>query len=424
MSLPAPILIVSDRSDRALAKALADAIAAQPAESSLREAAAATARIRPAAIVFLGSGPVPRRLQGELMDAIDALPAPFVPVMKRVAACGACSLDALPLDVSASCAQVAARLAAMLRVRELHGTVLARTEALRRRGSCRAAAASLPDTDPLDEATVLVMGRGRHVPALMAAAGACAGVVGALSVETAAHYLNVRDIDGIIIADGFATTTLDAFLTALAQDCRFGDLPVGIVPALPASVDRVGLCGVEPVRGSERDIVEHMMPLVRVHAFAARLRRHAGALDAAGLIDAHTGLFTLSAFGLGLPQVMADCRRRNVPMSVARFDLLGALSARARADAGRMVRRLIGAMDFASQDADGAITVVMAGEALHRCHVIARRIASTLRNAMLNERDSTAPIEAMVTIAALRPTDSPSSLLARVSGPAARVAAE
>jgi hypothetical protein len=78
-----------------------------------------------------------------------------------------------------------------------------------------------------------------------------------------------------------------------------------------------------------------MMPLVRVHAFDARLRRHAASLDAAGMIDTQTGLFTAAAFKHGLPQVIADCRRRNAPLSVARFDLLIALSPRARARAAR-----------------------------------------------------------------------------------------
>jgi hypothetical protein len=428
MSLPGPILIVADRPDRKIVAALVGAAASSVVESRLADAAATVARIKPVAVLLAGPDPVPQRLFADrLMDAIDALPAPFVPVMMRVKACGANGLDALPVDFNAPAAQIIARLTAALRVRALHATVLQRIDALqmrarRRIGGMPAGAPSLPDSDPLDEATVLVMGRGRHYPGLMAAAGAQTGVLGALSVETAAHYLNIRDIDAVIIGDGFGPATLEAFLTALAEDSRFGDLPVGIVPELPASVDRARLAGIEPVRGADADIVAHMMPLVRVHAFEARLRRHAASLDAAGMIDPRTGLFTAAAFEHGLPQVIADCRKRNVPMSVVRFDLLAALSPRARADAARLVRRLIAATDFASQDADGAITVVMSGKALHQCHVSARRIASILRNAMLNERDSASPVEAMVTIAALRATDSPHSLLARVSEPASAAA--
>jgi hypothetical protein len=60
---------------------------------------------------------------------------------------------------------------------------------------------------------------------------------------------------------------------------------------------------------------------------------------------------------------------------------------------------------------------------VHQCHVIARRIASIMRNATLSDNGAAGPVEAAVTIAALRSTDSPYSLLARVTGPA-RAAAE
>jgi hypothetical protein len=429
MSLPGPILIVADRPDRKLAAAFAGAGAHAVESAALAEAAGAIARLQPAAILFAGPDPVPQRLFADkLIAAIDALPAPFVPVMMRVKACGANVLDALPIDFNAPPAQVVARMAAMLRVRTLHGTVLQRIEAMQAGAGTRIGLAAggvppLPDTDPLDEATVLVMGRGRHYPELMAAAGAQACVIGAMSVETAAHDLNIRDIDGIIIGDGFGPATLEAFLTALGQDSRFGGLPVGIVPEFPGETDRARLAGIEPVRGAAADIVAHMMPLVRVHAFEARLRRHASSLDAAGMIDPQTGLFSAAAFDYGLPQVIGDCRRRNVPMSIVRFELPAALTPRVRSDAARLVHRLIAPMDFASQDADGAITVVMSGTALHQCHVIARRIASIMRNATLSDNGAAGPVEAAVTIAALRSTDSPYSLLARVTGPA-RAAAE
>jgi GGDEF domain-containing protein len=282
---------------------------------------------------------------------------------------------------------------------------------------------SLPDTDPLDEATVLVVGRGRHYPELTAAVAERVGLIGALSVETAARYLNLRDVNGVIIGEGFGPPTVEVFLTALGEDSRFGDLPVAVVPELPAAIDRARLSGIEPVRGPAEEVVAHMMPLVRVHAFAARLRRHAASLDARGLVDPVTGLFGAAAFDYGLPQMIADCRKRNAPMSVARFDLPTALSPRARVDAARLVSRLIRPGDFASQDADGAVTVVMAGAALHQCHVLARRIASVMRSTLMCEHDGGSPVEAMVTIAALRPTDSPHSLLARVSRPE-RAAAE
>jgi GGDEF domain-containing protein len=432
MSLPGPILIISDRPDRKLAGALAVGGASSVVESGLAEAAATVVRVRPVAIILAGPEPVPQRLFAEqLMVAIDALPAPFVPVMIRVKDCGPVSLDALPIDFNAPAGQIIARLTAMLRVRALHATVLQRISAMQAAAKKRTApdtvagtgVPSLPDSDPLDEATVLVMGRGRHYPELAAAVGERVGLIGALSVETAARYLNLRDVNGLIIGDGFGPSTVEVFLTALAEDCRFGDLPVGVVTELPATVDRVRLAGIEPVRGEPSGIVAHMMPLVRVHAFAVRLRRHAASLDARGLVDPLTGLFSSAAFDYGLPQMIADCRKRDAPMSVARFELPDALSPRARIDAARLVSRLIRPGDFAAQDVDGAITVVMAGAALHQCHVAARRIASVIRNTLMCEYDGGSPVDATVTIAALRPTDSPHSLLARVSRPE-RAAAE
>lgn len=108
-------------------------------------------------------------------------------------------------------------------------------------------------------------------------------------------------------------------------------------------------------------------------------------------------------------------------MSIARFDLPAGLTRRGQVDAARLVSRLIRAADIACQTADGAITVAMTATALQHCHVIARRIGSTLRQTMF-EREGSGRMEAMVTLASLKSTDSPQSLLARVSGPATAAA--
>ncbi len=70
-------------------------------------------------------------------------------------------------------------------------------------------------------ATVLCVGRGRFYPALTTAIAERVGLIGALSVETAGHYLNARDIDGIAIGDGFGARVVDALLTVLGEDARF-----------------------------------------------------------------------------------------------------------------------------------------------------------------------------------------------------------
>jgi hypothetical protein len=354
------------------------------------------------------------------MAAIDAMEAPFIPVMKRVNNCDAIGFEALPIDAAAPDEQIVARLAAALQVRTLQATVLRRIDTLRADG---ADVPALPETDPLDDATVLVAGRGRHYPALAAAVGRHVGLIGALSVETAARHLNIRDIDGIIIGEGFGPSTVEAFLTALSEDSRFGDLPVGVVPGLPASIGRARLAGAEPVKGAPEDIIDHMLPLVRLHAFAARLRRHMASLDARGMIDPQTGLPTVAAFERDLPRAIAESRERNIAMSIARFDLPAGLSPRTQADAARLVSRLIRTADLACQTPDGAITVVMTGSALHQSHVVARRIASIMQQTLFeHERQDRGRMEAMVTLASLKPTDSPQSLMARVSGPASTAA--
>ena len=421
MSLPGPILIVSDRPNRELAAAFAGAGAVSVMETVLAEAAGVIARTRPAAVLFADPDPEPARLLAdELMAAIDAMPAPFMPVAARVNTCGATSLDALPIDVGAPDEQIVARLASVLRVRTLHATVLRRIDTLRASGTD---VALLPDTDPLDDATVLVTGRGRNYPALTTAVGQRVGIIGALSVESAARYLNNRDVDGIVIGEGFGPSTVEAFLTALGEDSRFRDMPVGVVADLPASIDRARLAGLEPIKGAPDDMVAHMMPPVRVRAFEARLRRHMASLDAGGMIDPQTGLLTGAAFERDLPRAIADSHERNIAMSIARFALPLDLSRRARVDAARLVNRLIRSTDFACQTEDGAITVVMTASALHHAHVLARRIASVLRHAMLdNERADGSGLEATVTLAVLKQTDSPQSLLARVSEPATAAA--
>ena len=50
---------------------------------------------------------------------------------------------------------------------------------------------------------MLVAGRGRGYPALTVAIGERMGLIGALSIETARSYLGARDIDGVVIGDGF-----------------------------------------------------------------------------------------------------------------------------------------------------------------------------------------------------------------------------
>ena len=88
-----------------------------------------------------------------------------------------------------------ARLNAALRVRSLHATVMRRLDPAKRTGFAA--------IDTARDATVLLIGRGSAYPALSVALGERMGVVGALSIEAAAKHLNSRDIDGIVLGEGF-----------------------------------------------------------------------------------------------------------------------------------------------------------------------------------------------------------------------------
>src|SRR4029450_10331620 len=118
-----------------------------------------------------------------------------------------------------------ARISSALRVRSLHATVMRRLDPPRR--------IEMSDIDPARDATVLLIGRGGAYPALSVALGECMGIVGALSIEAAGKHLNRRDIDGTVLTDGFSPRVVDAFLTVLAEDGRFRNLPIVITSARP-----------------------------------------------------------------------------------------------------------------------------------------------------------------------------------------------
>ena len=80
--------------------------------------------------------------------------------------------------------------------------------------------AELPAGDPLDDATVLLVGRGRHHATLSVAVGERMGVIGALSVDTAERCLEAREVDGIVIGDGLPASAVDAFLIDMLGEQR------------------------------------------------------------------------------------------------------------------------------------------------------------------------------------------------------------
>ena len=326
----------------------------------------------------------------------------------------------LPFASDWSNRRIVARLASALRIRTLHATVTRRASALAgtEADGDDTAPPDLPAGDPLDDATVLVAGRGRSYPGLTVTVGERVGLIGALAIETAARYLNARDVDGIVIGEGFGASTLAAFLTALSEDVRFRDLPVALLPEPPIALDPASLPNLECLAGDPAAVAANFFPLVRQHALEARLKRQLASLDAQGLIDPRTGLFTITAFLSDLARAMEEAQARRTGLSLARFSFPPTLDQRASLDAARLVSRLVRRVDFGCRAGDGSILVAFSTTALRNAHVVARRIASVLRHTMLAPAgDPAAPVEASITLAALKASDTVESLLIRVSEP-------
>jgi hypothetical protein len=268
----------------------------------------------------------------------------------------------------------------------------------------------LPSTDPLEDATVLVAGRGPLYPALSTAMGERVKMVGALSVETAAKHLEAREIDGVVVGDGFSPKMVENFIELLVQDARNRDLPVSVIGRLA----ECPLPNVDEVDPNPETIVARMLPLVRLHAFEARLKRMLGSLDTGGRLDPETGLLMRDCFFRDLGKAAAEASDRSQPLSLARFSFDGPLDARAGLDGARLVTRLVRAIDFATRDDDGAILIAFTQTSLRSAHVVARRIAGLLKTTMLTPHR--AKVTANVTLATLKAGDTPDTLMLRVLG--------
>ena len=305
--------------------------------------------------------------------------------------------------------RLVARLRAALRVRSLHATVMRRL--------VPATPMALSHIDPARDATVLLIGRGGAYPTLSVALGERTGVVGALSIEAAAKHLNIRDIDGIVLGEGFSPRVIDAFLTVLTEDARFRNLPVVVTAVdLAPSYD---LPNLEAVSDDAAQVVATALPLIRQHAFEAHLSRTLKAIDADGLIDARTGLLTPEAFERDFASAIYQTQQRGGGLSVARF-AFDPEHPRAQFDGARIISRLMRQMDFGAIQEDGSVVVVFAESDLKTAHVIARRLSSVMRHTSHGKREARS--EPTVTVATLLPNDSAKSLRSRLEQEAQRAA--
>ncbi len=415
MPLQGSIVVIADAPVSNLTDALAKAGAFPVIETTPADASRAIEAARPEAIVLAYAGISENEALARTLAVEVTAAAPFIPVVARVRDGKLAYREALPVHEESPLHAVCVAVSAALRVRALHGLAIRRAQVAKIDGLTVPVA---PKNDPLGEAIVIVAGRGRSYPELTMAVGENTGLIGALSIETAARYLKDRDADGLVIGDGFSATAVDSLLTVLSEDTRFRDLPIGVLmrPGYPLDHDLHLIACPEP-----RSLVSHFLPYVRLHSFESRLQRIVRSLDQEGIIDPDTGLLRPNNFTRELDRAIQSANERGVGLSLARFAFDDELGDRANMDAARLVSRLVRGSDFASRQDDGSILVTLAETDLRHVHVVARRLANVLKHTMLStgQRQPAAP---EVTLAARKSSDDVQSLLARVLAP--RIAAE
>jgi len=413
MSLQGPLIVVAEQPAAELVEALSTAGAFPIVESKWADAPAAFVTVKPAAIVIAEPG-APANIASARMLCLQVatVNGPLVPVIARV--CGdddAAVPIALPADATLPVDRLLARLQFAMRVRALHATVLRRIELFT---SHDGKLPALPVGDALVDATVLIAGRGPLYPTLSVAMGERVKVAGALSVEAAARHLNIRDIDGIVVGDGFSPRMVEAFLTVLAQEPRFRDIPVAVIGETPPEFADA-LPNIEHVAADPARLVARLIPLVRLRAFEARLKRMLKSLDTDGVFDPQSGLLTRDSFWHDLKMAISEAADRSMPLSVARFSFGKDLDERASLDAARLMSRLIRNIDFATRDEEGAILVAFTQTDLRNTHVTVRRLAASLKRMILAPQGEEPPA-ANVTLATLKAGDTLDTLMMRVVG--------
>ena len=412
MSLSGPIVLVSDTANAELAAHLRGRGNLLVNESLWALAPAAIKAGRPAALILDETRWDPDVVE-PLKNAIAPAREPYLPVLARASPLGGPVFGgALPIAASASPERVLARLQWVLRLRGLHAAVLYH---LASNGSSADVRASTHPDAPSNPATVLVIGRGRNYRELAAATGERARLISTLCIENAARFLCARDIDGIVIGDGFAPHTLQAFAIALSQDARFRELPIGLVAAVQPPDEWAALPNFERLSGRAPEVMDYMMPLVHLHAYAGRLRRQLVAIESGGLLDPHTGLYTPNAFMREFERVVDDARERRAALSLARFSFAPQPERAVDDRAARQVIRLARPTDIAGRAEDGSILLAFPNTGLGNAHALVRRIGHTLSGSLPGVDQQDIRFDPQVTLAVFKPGDSVETLIARVS---------
>ena len=381
MSQQGPLLVVSCAGRPSFATALDEAQLFPVIEIGLADAAKAVAQVQPSAVLADMRG-----IDYAAFEALAKLIAARKPYLPLIAVEPDSPLpdNAIPFSShDGKFDRLIARLNAALRVRSLHMTVLRRLS--------EDPITRLPETDPAREATVLLIGRGGAYPALSVALGEHLGVVGAFSIEAAANHLNTRDIDGIVVGEGFSPRVVHALLIVLSEDTRFRKLPVVLTTSDLAPTYE--LPNLEIIMGEPATIAAHP------------------------LLDPQTGLLSQATFDRDFPNAVRQTLADGGSLSVARFSF-AADNPRAQLDGARIISRLMRQTDFGAMQSDGSVIVAFANADLRNAHGIARRLTAVMRHTDSGKRGVRS--EPSVTVASLLPQDSAKSLLARLTRDAQR----
>jgi hypothetical protein len=334
MSMLGPVVVVTETSAPELVDILGKAGAFPVVESTLSATQAAIAEIKPVALLL--AEPLADANAGDVQALVrkaQARRGPIMPVLMDAADAAAATVPfAVPFVANEPAHQIVARLRAALRVRTLHATVLRRS-----RETQNLKTGALP-ADLLDHATVLCFGRGRSYPTLTTAIAERVGLIGAMSVETAARCLKSRDVDGIVIGDGHNPRIVEALLTVLAEDPSFRNLPVGIFGSSIPRDER--LSNFFHVENDLSLLIAWLLPLVRMHAFTGQLNRSLRSIETKGALDSETGLAACSTFWSELDRAIHEAEDGGCALSVARFSFED-IDHRGSIDAARLFSRFV-----------------------------------------------------------------------------------
>ena len=165
MSLQGPMVVVADSPAPDLVSALGDAGAFPVVESCWADAPSTFISVQPSAIILAQPGPASDPKAADTLGLqIRTRSGPFIPLIGRARSDASMAIPGgLPIDANASATRLVERLRMALRVRALHAAVLRRIETF---SSQHGTVPSMPDSDPIDDATVLVAGRGRSTRSL------------------------------------------------------------------------------------------------------------------------------------------------------------------------------------------------------------------------------------------------------------------